>query len=206
VKGYYFITDSRLSIHGDLYDVTAACRAGVEIIQYRQKHETAGEFFTHALELKKLCKNSIFIINDRLDIALAVDADGLHIGQDDLPLTMVRKLMGPDKIVGVTVHSLEEAVEAQAYGASYLAVSPVFATDTKSDAGAPCGPELIQKVRAACSLPIAAIGGLTMENAAGAIRAGADMFCAISAVVTSEDVSERIKRFQELYYDTINKR
>jgi thiamine-phosphate pyrophosphorylase len=206
MRGYYFITDRELSIHGDLYDVKAACEAGAEIIQYRQKHESAGEFFNHALELKKVCKNSIFIVNDRLDIALAVEADGIHIGQDDLPLAVVRKLMGPEKIVGVTVHTVEQALRAQKDGASYLAVSPVFVTGTKSDAGKPCGPGRIRKIRAACTLPIAAIGGLTMENAVQVIRAGADMICAISAVVTSTDVKRQIQRFQELYYDTVSVR
>ncbi|MEJ2662986.1 MAG: thiamine phosphate synthase [Spirochaetia bacterium] len=131
MKGYYFITDTALSIHGDLSDVKAACRAGVEIIQYRQKNALTKDLYHEALELKKLCKNSIFIINDRLDIALAVQADGIHIGQDDLPLPVVRKIMGGKAVVGVTVHNVEEAVLAQKQGATYLAVSPVLVVKSR---------------------------------------------------------------------------
>ncbi len=206
MKGYYFITDTSLSIHGDLSDVKAACRAGVEIIQYRQKNALTKDLYHEALELKKLCKNSIFIINDRLDIALAVQADGIHIGQDDLPLPVVRKILGGKAVVGVTVHNVEEAVLAQKQGATYLAVSPVFETSTKSDAGRPCGVELIREVKKVCRLSITAIGGISLDNTAEVIMAGADMVCAVSAVVKSRDVEKQIKRFQEMYHDAVGMR
>jgi thiamine-phosphate pyrophosphorylase len=206
MHGFYFITDNDLSKRGSTYDVKAAVEAGVKIVQYRYKSLSAKDFFNEALELKKLCKKSIFIINDRLDIALAVEADGIHIGQDDLPLPVVRRIWGDERIVGVTVNTLEQALKAKREGATYLAVSPVFATATKDDAGPPCGLELVSKVKNACRLPVAAIGGIKRENAARVIAAGADMICAISATVCADNVKKEISEFQELYDDAIGKR
>jgi thiamine-phosphate pyrophosphorylase len=203
MKGYYFITDSALSKKGNMSDIKAACEAGVKMIQFRSKNLSAKDFFREALSLKELCKASTFIINDRLDIALAINADGIHMGQDDLPLPVVRKLLGKGKIIGITVHSVAQARQAQEQGADYLAVSPVFATLTKGDAGNPCGMGLIIEVRKRCHLPIAAIGGITLENAREVVQAGADMICAISAVVSSDDVKKQIQKFQEIYYDPV---
>ncbi len=204
--GFYFITDDNLSKKGNKYDVKTAAEAGVKLIQYRNKTLCTKDFYNEALELKKLCKNSIFIINDRLDVALAVEADGIHIGQNDLPLPVVCRLMGNNKVVGVTVSTLEQALSAEQQGATYLAVSPVFPTATKEDAGPPCGLELIRKVRTACTLPIAVIGGITLENTKEVVKAGADMICAISAVVCANNVKKQIQKFQELYHDAARKR
>jgi thiamine-phosphate pyrophosphorylase len=204
--GFYFITDNDLSKQGNTHDVKAAVEAGVRIVQYRHKSLSAKDFYYEALELKKLCKKSIFIINDRLDIALAVQADGIHIGQDDIPLSVVRKIWENEKIVGVTVSTLEQALKAEQEGATYLAVSPIFATATKDDAGPPCGLELVSKVKKTCKLPVAAIGGIKRENAGQVIAAGADMICAISATVCADDVKKQISKFQELYDDAIRER
>jgi thiamine-phosphate pyrophosphorylase len=199
LKGFYFITDSSLSKQGNAADVRAAEAAGVAFIQYREKNLPSKNIYEEALALRKLCRRSRFIVNDRLDIALAVKADGVHIGQDDLPLVAVRKLLGKKSIIGVTVRSIEEAVRAESEGADYCAVSPIFATGTKTDAGTPCGISLVSEIKRAVKIPVAAIGGINAGNARSVIGAGADMICAISAVVAADDVKAAIKQFQELF-------
>jgi thiamine-phosphate diphosphorylase len=134
-----------------------------------------------------------------VDIALAVQADGVHLGQDDLPLAAARKLLGQGKIIGLTVHSLAEARQAEAAGADYLGISPIFTTQTKMDAGPPAGIQLIQQIRSAVKIPLVAIGGINLANAPEVIRAGADSLCAISAIVRREDVQAEIKKFQRLF-------
>jgi thiamine-phosphate pyrophosphorylase len=200
MRGYYFITDSALSRQGNYRDVQAAVAAGAEFIQYREKRKTTPEMLKEAVALRRLCKGASFIVNDRLDIALAVDADGLHLGQDDLPYSLARRLLGKDKIVGITVHNLRQAREAVRQGADYLAVSPIFATATKADAGRPVGVKLIRAIKKELRLPIVAIGGINLANAAEVIRAGADCLCAISAVAKSPDVESEIRKFQSLFY------
>jgi thiamine-phosphate pyrophosphorylase len=198
MKGYYFITDEKLSKKGNLSDVKNAIKAGVKIIQFRKKQGETKELFNEALKIKKICKNATFIVNDRIDIALAVNADGVHLGQNDLPLKNARKLM-KKKIIGVTVHNIKEAIQAEKDGANYLGVSPIYKTTTKQDAGKPKGIKLIKKIKKVSSLPLVAIGGINLENAEEVIKAGADCICAISAVVTKENIKEEIKKFQELW-------
>jgi thiamine-phosphate pyrophosphorylase len=199
VRGYYFITDSSLSRAGNLSDVEKAVQAGVDVVQYRNKSGETGRMYTEAIVLRKLCTTAKLIINDRIDIALAVDADGVHIGQDDMPYDAARSILGDDKIIGVTVHDLKEAIAAVDMGADYLGVSPIFATDTKSDAGKPCGPDMIKQIRDAVKIPLVAVGGITLENAPQIVAAGADAICAISAVVTKVDVIAEIKKFNEIF-------
>jgi thiamine-phosphate pyrophosphorylase len=199
LKGYYFITDKTLSIHGNEADVRSAAAAGVRIIQYREKNASSRRLLEEARALKKLCAGSLFIVNDRLDIALAVEADGVHLGNDDLPPAVARRLLGPDKIIGVSVRTLEEAAAARENGADYLGVAPVFPTATKADAGAACGPAVIARIKNEIGLPVAAIGGITLANAPEVIAAGADMICAISAVVAAAEPSAAMRRFEELF-------
>ncbi len=201
MKGYYFITDSLLSRAGNRSDVQAAVSCGVETVQYRNKIADTREMYLEALELARICQagGSLFLINDRLDVALAVEADGVHLGQTDMPCTRARRLLGRDNIIGVTVHNLAEARRAEEEGADYLGVSPIFSTSTKKDAGRPAGIRLIEEIREQVSLPLVAIGGINHSNAPEVIRAGADCLCAISCVVAEEDVSGRILRFQELF-------
>jgi len=168
-------------------------------VQYRRKTGETGALFAEAMRLRARCRGKTkFVVNDRLDIALAVDADGVHIGQDDMPFGTVRRLLGPDRLIGLTVHSVAEAIEGERMGADYLGVSPIFATATKKDAGEPGGLMLLRDIRAAVSLPLAAIGGIGLGNAASVIAAGADMVCAISAVVCGDNVGKRIAAFQRL--------
>ncbi|HOW35260.1 MAG TPA: thiamine phosphate synthase [Candidatus Omnitrophota bacterium] len=199
IRGYYFITDERLSKNGVTNDVRSAVAAGVKIIQYRNKIADTATMLKEAFLLKKICRNSAFIVNDRIDIALAVNADGVHIGMEDMPYTAARKLLGKNKIIGVTVHTLTEAITAAKKGADYLGVSPIFATATKKNAGPPSGTALIKSIKKNCDISIVAIGGINLQNAPQVVEAGADALCAISAVVTKGNVKKEIRKFQELF-------
>jgi len=199
MKGFYFITDAYLSRRGIFRDVENALGAGVKIVQYRNKSLSTGEMFQEALNLRKLCHKITFLINDRLDLALAVEADGVHLGQGDLPIEAARKILGKNKIIGLTVHSLTEAKLAFKKGANYLGVSPIFGTRTKLDAGKPVGCSLISKIKEKIDLPIVAVGGINLSNAKEVISSGADCVAAISAVLARKDVSAEIKKFQKLF-------
>jgi thiamine-phosphate pyrophosphorylase len=197
--GYYFITDASLSRRGNFSDVRGALAAGVKYIQYRDKYFDRKKSYLEARRLRKICKNAFFLVNDRVDIALSVGADGVHLGDDDLPYSIARKLLGRKKIIGLTVHNLKEAQEAEKLGADYLGVSPIFLTNTKLDAGAPAGIRLIKQIKEQIALPIVAIGGINLSNAKEVIRAGADGLSAISAVVAKRNVKKEIEKFQELF-------
>lgn len=199
IKGYYFITDSDLSKHGNLSDVKAAIEAGVGVVQYRNKSNDLEAIYKEAKFLQEICKGIKFIINDRMDVAFAIKADGVHVGQGDMPYETARKLLGKNKIIGVTVHNIEEAKIAEKRGADYLGASPIFSTTTKNDTGKPCGVGLIREIKKDCKIPIVAIGGISLDNAKEVIRAGADAVCAISAVVTKDDVKEEIEKFQKFF-------
>jgi len=199
MRGFYFITDSLLSRRGNISDVKNALAAKVEVVQYREKSLSTKEMYEEALILRKICKNVTFLINDRVDIALSVDADGVHLGQEDLPYRLARKLLGKKKIIGLTVHNLSEAEEAQELGADYVGISPIFSTNTKKEAGTPSGIDLIKKIRKRIYLPIVVIGGIKLANALQVIHAGADCLCAISAVVIKSDVKREIEKYQELW-------
>ncbi len=201
-KGYsfsklYFLTDRVLSRKGNVEDVRAALEGGMRIVQYREKALSLRDQIREALRIKALCRSfgATFIVNDRVDLALSVEADGVHLGQEDMPMEIARRLMGQDKLIGITVHNVEEALEAVADGADYLGVSPIFATSTKADAGIPMGLEGLREIRAQVERPIVGIGGITLENARQVIEAGADALCALSAIVTQEDVKTSVRNW-----------
>jgi thiamine-phosphate pyrophosphorylase len=206
MKGYYFITDASLSRAGNLSDVAAAMAAGVRVVQYRRKQGRTPDLVAEARQLQPLCRQTWFLVNDRVDVALEVNADGVHLGQEDLSCLEARKLLGPDKIIGVTVHNVAEALAAQAGGANYLGVSPIFSTATKADAGVPTGVALVAEIRCRVSIPLVAIGGITLANVPAVIKAGADMVCAISAVVAKADVRTEIDKFQALFRQKISEK
>lgn len=197
-SGLYFITDSSLSGNGIIPDVKAALGAGVKVVQYREKNLDSGIQFREALEIRNLCRKhgAIFIVNDRVDIALAVGADGVHLGQSDIPLTAVKKIFHKG-IIGVTVHSVAEAKAAEKCGASYLGVSPIFATATKKDAGEPAGIKLLCAVRKAVDLPLVAIGGINESNLDSVLSTGCRDVAVISAILKSPDVGEKCREFNQ---------
>lgn len=191
---FYFITDSKLTKKDIFFDVYGAIDAGCKIVQYREKECETRVLINNAKKIKVLCKNkAIFLINDRIDIAMVVDADGVHLGQEDMPLEFARIVLGNKKIIGLTVHNVKEALEAQKNGADYIAISPVFKTTTKKNAGESCGTVMIKNIKEKVNLPIVAIGGINKDNITQVIKAGADSAVAISTVVCSDDVYSEVK-------------
>ncbi|WP_340818838.1 thiamine phosphate synthase [Methanolobus sp. WCC4] len=196
---FYLVTDSGLSRKGTLSDVESAVAAGCRIVQYREKAGSTRDMILEAAQIKTLCGNeAIFLVNDRIDVALAVGADGVHIGQDDMPIDTARELLGPDMILGLSVHNVEEALEAQRCGADYVGLGPIFDTSTKKDAGDGIGPQSIRAVKDAIDIPVVAIGGINKQNSESVILGGADSLVAISAVVCSDDVVRETKEFIDM--------
>jgi thiamine-phosphate pyrophosphorylase len=193
---FYLVTDSGLSKKGTLSDVKESVEAGCKIIQYREKNKSTKEMIDEASEIRRICiDKAIFLVNDRIDVALAVDADGVHIGQDDMPIDTARKILGADKIIGLTVHNVDEAIEAEKSGADYVGLGSIFDTSTKKDAGKGIGPASIREVKEAIKVPVVAIGGINKENCRRVVENGADSFVAISAVVCSDDVKRETIEF-----------
>jgi len=202
---FYLVTDSGLSKKGTLSDVREAVEAGCKIVQYREKNKSTKEMVDEASEIKKICgERAIFLVNDRIDVALAVDADGVHVGQDDMPIEIAKKLLDPKKIIGLTVHNVEEAVEAEKSGADYVGLGSIFDTSTKKDAGKGIGPASIREVKNAIKIPVVAIGGINKENCIPVVENGADSLVAISAVVCSDDVKRETKEFIDIIREIKN--
>jgi len=196
MRGFYYVTDGRLSKRMAIEEVRLALEGGAAIVQYREKELPVEERIGVAKRLAVLCSGrAVFIVNDEVEVAQAAGADGVHIGREDVSLKTARYLLGKDRLVGVTVHSVEEAVAADKGGADYVAVSPIFTTSTKKDAGAPVGLETLRAVKAAVQMPVAAIGGINESNADSVIAAGADMVCAISATAGKPDIKSAVKYF-----------
>ena len=149
MKGYYFITDSKLSRAGNENDVLQAVACGVEVVQYRNKNAETRQMYEEAVRLRKICRDSdsIFLINDRVDIALAAEADGVHLGQSDMPCLAARKLLGPGEDHWRYRPQSCRSPAGRSIGADYLGVSPIFQTATKPDAGKPAGISLIEEIR-----------------------------------------------------------
>lgn len=202
----YVIIDPKASRgRSDLQVAAAAIEGGADVLQLRDKEASSGRLYRVALQLRKLTRDAgiPFIVNDRLDIALATDADGIHVGQTDLPASVVREIMGPARILGVSVNTVEEAILAERDGADYLGVGPVFeARGTKPDAGLPLGVERIARIRHRCGLPIVAIGGINAENARTVRKAGADAAAVISAIVAADDIAHAARRLKYILEDT----
>jgi thiamine-phosphate diphosphorylase len=198
----YIITDQQLSGgRSHLQVAEEAIHGGADVIQLRDKTGSSGELYNSARQIRDLTrKHQIpFIVNDRLDITLAVDADGLHVGQEDLPVSVARKILGPSGILGVSAGSVEEALQAEQDGADYLGVGPVFeARSTKADAGEPKGLSLISEIRKQCQIPVIAIGGISVENLAAVFQAGADGIAVISAIVAAPDIQEATLAFKKV--------
>ncbi|SHE99958.1 thiamine-phosphate pyrophosphorylase [Caldanaerobius fijiensis DSM 17918] len=204
----YAVTDRSYLKGIDLVSaVELAIRGGATIIQLREKEISSKEFYELALKVKEVTKhnNIPLIINDRVDIALAVDADGVHVGQEDLPAEVVRRLIGPDKILGVSASTVEEAVKAERDGADYLGVGAVYTTLTKPEADA-IGIEGLQKIKEAVSIPVVAIGGITQENAYEImLKSEVDGISSVSAVF-SGDVEENSRRLLQTIEKAISDR
>ena len=186
----YLVTDRGLSRgRPTLEIISAAVNGGATIVQLREKDCSTREFIEQALAIKEfLTDHGVpLIINDRVDVAQAVKADGVHLGQTDMPLEVAKKIVGDSMIIGISAESLQNAIEAEKGGADYLGVSPIYATPTKTDTAPPLGLEGLREIRRAVSLPLVGIGGLNPGNAAEVIRSGADGVAVVSAIVAADD-------------------
>lgn len=181
---------------GHLDVARAAIQAGANAVQLRDKGLGAGEMCELARAMADLCRTAgvPLLVNDRLDVALAAGADGVHLGQEDLPALQARRLLGPARILGVSAANAGEARRAEADGADYVGVGPAFPTATKADAGAALGPSALTPVARAVSIPVVAIGGIDADNAGLCIAAGAAGVAVISAVAAAPDMADAARR------------
>ena len=182
------VSDRRLSLGRSTVEVVAAAvSGGVTCVQLREKHCSTREFLEEARRVRELLVGTgvPLIINDRLDVALAVAADGVHLGQNDMHISDARRLVGERLVIGISAESVADAIRAEAEGADYIGVSPVFTTPTKMDTAPPLGLEGLREIRRAVSLPLVAIGSIRHDNAAEVLRAGADGLAVVSAIVSA---------------------
>ncbi len=196
LKDLYVIIDTQTLDFKDEVDATSkAIHGGARIIQLRDKHYDHRKLLILAQKMKALCQknNALFIVNDYLDIALAADADGLHIGQEDLPLPVVRKELPIDKIIGCSVHTIAQALKAQAEGADYIGTGSIFPTATK-DSVTTIDIEQLKQIKQAVSIPLVAIGGINQDNMARVIAAGADAAAVISAVLKQDNIEQATRQ------------
>lgn len=198
--GICFITDNKYCELPIFEVVNLVLKAGVRFIQLREKDKTRRQIYEEALRLRELTRTfgATLIINDHADIALAVDADGVHLGQEDLPLKEARKIMGK-KIIGISTHNLEQAKEAENGGADYIGFGPVFHTTTKN-AGAPKGVDNLKIIKENVSIPVIAIGGITLHNIKSVIDAGADSV-AVATAICKGDIIENAKNLIVYFKD-----
>ena len=186
----YLVTDRDLARGRSTFEIVkAAVDGGVTVVQLREKHCSTREFIEQALAIKNFLKarKVPLIINDRLDVAQAVKADGVHLGQTDMPLEMAKDILGDSMLIGISAESIEDAIAAEKGGADYLGVSPIYTTSTKTDTAPPLGLAGLREIRKAVSLSLVGIGGLNKENSAEAIRSGADGVAVVSAIVAADD-------------------
>lgn len=190
MQGIYLVTDQDLCLGRSLAAVVeAAAGAGIACVQLREKTLPTRFFLNQALTLKPILAAAgiPLLINDRVDIALAAGADGVHLGQSDMPCEAARRLLGPDAVIGLSVETWEDVTAAQDMDVNYLGVSPIFATPTKTDTKTPWGLEGLARIRAYSRHPLVAIGGLNTANASDIFKAGADAVAVVSAICSAKD-------------------
>jgi len=183
---------------------SAACEGGIDVLQFRDKHLSWKEKFEVAQQLRKICTahKVLFIVNDATDLALAAQADGVHVGQDDLPLPVVKELVWrsgrKEFLIGISTHSLEQATAAQRQGADYIGIGPVFTTPTKPTYN-PVGLELVRQVTAAVKTPHVAIGGIEMSNIKAVLAAGAQRVAVVRAICGSDDIKTAAQQLKNAW-------
>ncbi|HAV42234.1 MAG TPA: thiamine phosphate synthase [Acidobacteria bacterium] len=196
----YLVTGRLLAGQRDLADlIRKAIAGGVTVVQLREKDLPAREFYELALKIKPIIPPGIpLIIDDRLDIALAAGADGLHLGQADLPAAIARQYLGPEAIIGLSAENLDQLKEASRLPVDYLAISPVFSTPTKTDTGPAWGLNGLETARQLTPLPLVGIGGINEANAAAVIKAGADGVAVVSAICSAPDPEEAARKLKKI--------
>jgi len=198
LSGLYVILDPSVCPDRSLTEVLKeAVTAGGRLFQYRNKSASMKEAYAEAVLLRQLALEAgvKFIVNDRCDLAMAVNADGVHLGQGDLPLDLARKVMGPDKLIGISTHNPNQVREASAGKPDYLGFGPIFKPGSKQDHDPVVGLEGLRAIRGLTSLPIFAIGGIQIDQAGEVIRAGANGVAVISAVLKAPDISYAVQSF-----------
>ena len=198
LSGLYIILDPSVCPARPLTEVlTAAAEAGASIFQYRNKTASMKEAYVEALALRQAAAKSgvLFIVNDRCDLAVAVDADGVHLGQGDLPLDLARKVMGQDKLIGISTHNPDQVREATAGKPDYLGFGPIFEPGSKQDHDPVVGLAGLRAMRPLTSLPVFAIGGIQIDQVGEVTRFGANGVAVISAIIKAPDISHAVRTF-----------
>lgn len=186
----HLVTDRSLTLGRSLLEIIpAAIQGGVSVIQLREKDCTTLDFINLGSEIAGLLKpyKIPLLINDRIDVALAVGANGVHIGQQDVPYPIAREILGPQAVIGLSIENEEQALEAEKFDVAYLGLSPIFATPTKTDTAFPLGLDGLRKIRQISSHRLIAIGGINSENASNVIDAGADGLAVVSAICSAHN-------------------
>jgi thiamine-phosphate pyrophosphorylase len=202
LNGLHIVTDALLAPGRGHIDIAlATVEAGAPVLQMRDKTISDGEFYRVAQALRQITvgTGTLFVVNDRVDIALAVGADGIHVGQTDMPAKVTRGLIGSQCLLGVSASSIDEAVLAYRNGADYVGFGPIFSTATKADAAAPTGIDQLRELKSIIDTPIVAIGGINEANIGLVASAGANGAAVVSAVVCAEDMRSATRRLSELF-------
>ena len=197
--GLYGITAENFSMGRSNYEVvTEMIKSGIKIIQYREKYKSLREKLEEAKILCELCKknNVLFIVNDHVDIALMVDADGVHVGQEDMPVNEIRKIIGENKIIGLSTHSVEDVHKAVLQDVDYIGVGPIFPTTTKDRAAV--GIEYMEYVERNIDLPYIAIGGIKESNLSQIVEKGAKRIALVSEIVGADDIIEKVNSLNKI--------
>ena len=198
LSSLYIILDPSVCPARPLVEVlTVAAEAGAQLFQYRNKTASMKEAYSEALALRQAAAKAgvLFIVNDRCDLALAVDADGVHLGQGDLPLDLARRVMGPDKLIGISTHNLDQVRGASAGKPDYLGFGPIFTPGSKQDHDPVVGLEGLRAMRRLTSLTVFAIGGIQIDQAGEVMRAGANGVAVVSAILKAPDIRYAVNAF-----------
>jgi thiamine-phosphate pyrophosphorylase len=201
VRGVYLVTDRGLCRNRSLQDIVLqAVQGGAAYVQLREKDLSTRDFVEEAIAVKKLLLpfHVPLIINDRIDVVLACGADGIHIGQEDMPYETARKLMGQEAIIGLSVETWVDVEASQNLDVDYIGVSPVFATPTKTDTKEPWGLEGLRKIKSFSRHPLVAIGGINESNARAVVKAGADCLAVVSAVCSADDPAAAVANLNNI--------
>ncbi|MEW5909438.1 MAG: thiamine phosphate synthase [Thermodesulfobacteriota bacterium] len=196
----YLVTDRSLSRGRSTFEIVkAAVQGGVTCVQLRDKKSSTRQFLQEAMSLRDFLKSLKIplIINDRLDIAMAAEADGVHLGQDDLPLKLARKIVKEKMIIGISVESVDDAVKAQTQGADYVSASPIYSTPTKPDTAPPLGLAGLIQIRNAVTIPLVGIGGIHLNTLEPVIRHGANGIAVVSAIVSAVDPEAETRKLKQ---------
>lgn len=198
LSGLYIILDPAVCPDRPLTEIlTASAEAGARIFQYRNKTASMKEAYIEGSALRARTRELgvLFIVNDRCDLAMALEADGVHLGQEDLPLNLARQIMGPDRLIGISTHNPDQVLAADAGMADYLGFGPIFTPGSKADHDPLVGIEGLRTIRPLTTLPIFAIGGIQPDRAGQVTQAGADGVAVVSAVMKAKDIKETVREF-----------